>query len=318
MARAAATHRFRAERPNETMNTQRAIENLLLVTAASRAVLQLVRADGGFAIMAEAVQNGLPQLRHHEPEAGTVDAKTIAALARDQDFIVEHDSEADSRGSSPARLSGIKARMLAPLIQDGRLAGVISLHSSTSRQWSPQDHDAMRDAQASILGILTRTASLERPALEDLRSAATQAILDRVRAALDVQRCTFRQPVQAAFAFPVTFESRAEGMRSLLGDFTIVQTGQPVIVKLLAERKQVVQEDCRAASTHPLFHTMLAHYGGMRAQVVTPFIIDDQLKGVLSIHELRDARAWTVAEKALAAEAAALIGAIFETPERRR
>ena len=63
---------------------------------------------------------------------------------------------------------------------------------------------------------------------------------------------------------------------------------------------------------------MLAHYGGMRAQVVTPFIVGDELKGVLSIHELRNPRAWTSAEKALAAEAAALIGTIFEVPQRRR
>ena len=175
----------------------------------------------------------------------------------------------------------------------------------------------MLDAQAKILDILTQRASVEAPALEDLRSAAAQAILDRVRIALGVQRCTFRQPVQEAYAFPVTFESRAEGMRSLLGDFTIVQTGQPVIVKLLAERKQVVQEDCSIASSDPLFHKMLAHYGGMRAQVVTPVIIDDRLKGVLSVHELRHPRAWTIAEKALAAEAAALIGTIFETPRRR-
>jgi len=171
----------------------------------------------------------------------------------------------------------------------------------------------MRNAQTKIRGILDHQESLELPARENLRSAATQTILDRVRVALDVQRCTFRQPVQEAFAFPVTFESRADGLRSLLGDFTIVQIGQPVIVKLLSERKQVVQENCRVASDDPLFHKMLAHYGGMRAQVVTPFIVGDQLKGVLSIHELRHPRNWTEAEKALAAEAAALIGAIFET-----
>lgn len=288
------------------MNTQRVIEKLLLETGASRAMLHRAGADGGFAIEAEAVQHGQHQLRHHAPEAGTPDAKTLAALARDQDIIVRHDGEPSST----------KTRMLAPVIQGGRLAGVISLHSSEAREWSPQDRAAMQEAQASILGILTERAALERPALEDLRSAATQAILDRLRTALGVQRCTFRQPVQDAYAFPVTFESRAEGMRSLLGDFTIVQTGQPVIVKLLAERKQVVQEDCRVASTDPLFHKMLAHYGGMRAQMVTPFIVGDQLKGVLSVHELRDARAWTVAEKALAAEAAALIGAVFETEGR--
>jgi GAF domain-containing protein len=287
------------------MNTQRVIEKLLLSTGASRALLHLARADAGFAIEAEAVQHGERQMRHHEPDAATPDAATIATLAHDRDVIVRHDGA-----------PGIATQVLAPVIRDSRLAGVLSLHAAEARQWSSQDQAAMRDAQAAILGILTERAALERPAREDLRAAATQAILDRVRIGLDVQRCTFRQPVQEAYAFPVTFESRAEGMRSLLGDFTIVQTGQPVIVKLLAERKQVVQEDCRIASTDPLFHKMLAHYGGMRAQVVTPFIVGDQLKGVLSVHELRDTRAWTAAEKALAAEAAALIGALFETEGR--
>ena len=139
-----------------------------------------------------------------------------------------------------------------------------------------------------------------------------QAVLDALRLALDVQRCTFRQPVEAAYEFPVTFESRAEGVNALLGDFTIVQTGQPVIRKLLAERAQVVQNDCSIASTEPLFHTMLAHYGGMRAQIVTPFIVGDQLRGVLSIHELRHTRIWTEAEKALGMQAAQLIGGMFE------
>ncbi len=207
--------------------------------------------------------------------------------------------------------------MLAPLMRHGRLAGVISLHQAgEARRWSAPDKSAilMRKRKYSTFWPTgpPGTGCARRPP-----AAATQAILDRLRVALDVQRCTFRQPVQEAYAFPVTFESRADGMRSLLGDFTIVQTGQPVIVKLLAERKQVIQEDCRVASTDPLFHKMLAHYGGMRAQMVTPFIVDDQLKGVLSIHELRDVRAWTTAEKALAAEAAALIGAIFETPPVR-
>ena len=219
-------------------------------------------------------------------------------------------------GSNADGGTRITARMLAPVINGGELAGVIALHHSSegasAPRWRAQDQEAMRNAQAKIRDVLAHQQTLEQPA-PDLRSAATQAILDRARIALDVQRCTFRQPVQEAFAFPVTFESRAEGLRSLLGDFTIVQTGQPVIVKLLSERKQVVQEDCRIASDDPLFQKMLTHYGGMRAQVVTPFIVGDQLKGVLSIHELRHPRKWAEAEKGLAGEAAALIGAILET-----
>ena len=179
---------------------QRVIENLLLVTAASRAMLQLARA-GGFAIEAEAVQHAQPQLRHQAPDAGTLDDGAIAALERDKTIIIQ-----DDLAQAPG---GITTRMLAPLILDGRLAGVIALHSPESRQWSAQDKSAMADAQAKISAIMTQRASLERPAREDLRAAATQAILDRVRTALDVQRCTFRQPVQDAFAFPVSFESRA-------------------------------------------------------------------------------------------------------------
>ncbi len=285
---------------------QRIIENLLLVTGASRALLQLTRVDGVFEIQAEAVQHGQQQIRHDVPGKPLLDARTFEMLRRDKNIVVEHDSK---------QTRAVSARMLAPIIRGDRLAGVISLHNCAEpRRWSARDNDALRDARARILDVLVESEFQEPPASEDLRAAATQAILDRLRIALDVQRCTFRQPVQAAFAFPVTFESRARGMRSLLGDFTIVQTGQPVIVKLLEERKQVVQEDCGITSDDPLFHKMLAHYGRMRAQVVTPFIIGDQLKGVLSIHEVRDARKWSSAEKALAAAAAALIGAIFEVP----
>jgi GAF domain-containing protein len=252
-------------------------------------------------------------MRHDAAAPPLVDARTLDALRSSEDIVVENDA-GETGGAGAERIT---ARMLAPLISNGRLAGVIALHQCAEpRQWSAQDKDALKAAQARILALLAERESREPPALVDLRAAATQAILDRLRIALDVQRCTFRQPVQEAFAFPVTFESRAEGMRSLLGDFTIVQTGQPVIVKLLAERKQVVQADCNVASDEPLFHKMLAHYGGMRAQVVTPFIVGDQLKGVLSIHEVRSTRQWTEAEKALAAQGAALIGALFEVPPR--
>ena len=298
---------------------QRVIESLLLATAASRAVLHVIRADGGFEIQAEAVQHGQRQIRHH-PDLGALAAPSADLLNDDEDLVVENDiAEAPASGPVPeADSSRITARMRVPLVRQGRLAGVISLHQAgEADRWSAADRRALLDARAKALEVLARQDSLEPVARVDLRSTATQAILDRLRAALDVQRCTFRQPVQEAYAFPVTFESRAEGMRSLLGDFTIVQTGQPVIVKLLAERKQVIQEDCRVASTDPLFHEMLAHYGDMRAQMVTPFIVDDQLKGVLSVHELRDVRAWTIAEKALALEAAVLIGTIFEAPARQ-
>ena len=61
--------------------------------------------------------------------------------------------------------------------------------------------------------------------------------------------------------------------------------------RLARGERQVVQEDCRAASADPAFHAMLERYGGMRAQVVTG-IRDDagELVAILSVHELRAPR----------------------------
>ena len=248
---------------------QRVTESLLLATGASRAVLQL-RGDGaGFAIAAEAVQHDQRQFRQYGPDASGGKLAGPPAFESGPPIIVE---------------DGAGAQMHVPLKDEEQLVGAISVqHRVGAREWSASDQDALRAAQAKVLGLLKKDA---HPAAEALRAAAIQAVLDRVRQALDAQRCTFRQPVQEAFAFPVTFESRDQNQRSLLGDFTIVQTGQPVIVKLLAERAQVIQDNCATASQDPLFHKMLAHYGGMRAQMVTPFIVGDALKGVLSVHEL--------------------------------
>ena len=91
-------------------------------------------------------------------------------------------------------------------------------------------------------------------------------------------------------------------------DRTIIQSGQPVIEKMLAERTQVVQNDTRNASTEPLFHVMLKHYGDMRAQIVTPLFREDTLAAVLSVHSLKELRSWSGEETALARSAARLLG----------
>ena len=283
---------------------QRTIEHLLLVTRASRAMYQLRCDAGNFAIEAEAVQHDQPQLRHRK-------GRSNEALLHAADLPASEDVLEDAPEPAKSGPTAITARLRAPLLHQGNLVGVISLHWCRAHvPWSGQPHDALAQARRAL-----RTVESGEAPSESLRTAAIQAVLDQLRTALDVQRCTFRQPVEEAYAFPVTFESRANDQRSLLGDFTIVQTGQPVIVKLLAERAQVIQEDCRIASKDPLFHKMLEHYGGMRAQMVTPFIVGDLLKGVLSVHELRAVRAWTAREKALAAQAAALIGALTQVPD---
>jgi len=282
---------------------QHIVENLLFATDASRALLQLSHGDDRIPIRAEAVQRGSQQIRHGKVATDSVDRE---ALERGKAMLVENEVAIPG-------LPGVKARMVAPLLDAGGLQGWISVHADAPRSWTSEARVALETAGAEASALLAANSKRKVPLNgEELRVAAVQTILDELRKALDVQRCTFRRPILSAFAFPVAFESRADGINSLLGDFTVVQTGQPVINLLLSTRAQVVQADCSTASSEPHFHSMLKHYGGMRAQIVTPFIVGDELKGVLSIHELRHTRDWTEEAKKFGAAAVHMIGTLFE------
>jgi maleate isomerase len=295
---------------------QTIVTELLLETDSSRTTLQVTQPDGTHPIVAEAVRHGMQQIRNQASNAELTGSSAFRSIDKTQDVLVLNDVE-QANPALPRVLVdsyGVRAQMLAPLVLGGRLAGVLSVHHAPgARAWGARDLDAVRKAKSSVLKALEhREQQALSATASDLRDAAAQAILDRLRQTLGVQRCTFRQNVLAAYAFPVTHESR-DNVRSLLGDFTIVQSGQPVIDLLLSTRAQVVQEDCLTASPDPLFHTMLEHYGSMRAQIVTPFIREDKLAGVLSIHNLKQQRTWTSEEKMLAKNAAELLGHLFAT-----
>lgn len=146
--------------------------------------------------------------------------------------------------------------------------------------------------------------------LARLEETALDAIVDELRAMFDVGRCTLRRDV-AGEVFPVVVEATAPGVGSLVGDDRVDLRGQPVVAVMASGGPQVVQPDSRAAFPgDAAFARMLELYGGMRAQIVTPVRVGGELRAILSLHELRHARAWTEAETGLAREAAALIGAI--------
>jgi GAF domain-containing protein len=68
------------------------------------------------------------------------------------------------------------------------------------------------------------------------------------------------------------------------------------VVRELVQGRQVVQPDCRAAFDDPAFLGMLATYGGLAAQVVTPVLAGGRLAAIVSLHQLGAPRAWTDAE----------------------
>jgi len=286
---------------------------LLLKTGASRACFLRAEEDGRFVAVGEGVRDGLRQLRDVEPGADFRDHEAVES-ARQASRIVADNGTGTAAGPS-GLLDGddVRSRLLVPVTLGSGLAGVLVVEQAREpRDWSAADIEAASGAQARACEALTGVNQQPLPVRgADLCETSVQAILNDLRVALKAQRCTFRQDVVRGYAFAVAFESRGPDIRSLYGDFTIVQSSQPVIQAMLKTGEQVVQADCSAASGDPLFHAMLEHYGGMRSQIVTPWVEKGTFMGALSVHDLRGTRTWTSAETTLAREATRLVAGLL-------
>lgn len=130
-----------------------------------------------------------------------------------------------------------------------------------------------------------------------------QELLDATKAS----RVTLRRDVAGRSPFPVVAEVLTQGVGSLRDERTVNLTTQPV-VREIQQGRQVVQDDCANAYDDPAFQAMLAAYGGLAAQIVTPIHIDGRLEAILSLHQLGAPRTWTAAEIAAATATAERLG----------
>lgn len=140
-----------------------------------------------------------------------------------------------------------------------------------------------------------------------------QSEIEGLLAESGASRVTLRQETPGA-VFPVTHEALASGAGSIAGVETPNMAGQPVVLEV-AKGRQVVQDDCLAASDAPHFRAMLELYGGMRAQIVTPIARDGRVVAIVSLHQLGRTRVWSEAEKACCRETAERIGALLDAGE---
>jgi GAF domain-containing protein len=124
-----------------------------------------------------------------------------------------------------------------------------------------------------------------------------QSIIEELREELAGSRVTLRQETEGD-VFPVTHETLAGAAESIIGVETPNMAGQPVVLKVLAG-EQVIQNDCTQefVDDRP-FQDMLELYGGMRAQIVTPVVIDGATRAIVSLHALGETRNWSAADAA--------------------
>jgi len=137
-----------------------------------------------------------------------------------------------------------------------------------------------------------------------------QEELERLLAETGASRVTLRRETPGA-VFPVTDEALAAGTDSIVGVETPNMATQPVVLEV-GQGRQVVQDDCLAASDAPHFRAMLELYGGMRAQIVTPIVRESRTVAIVSLHQLGRTRAWSEAEIELCRETAERVGALLD------
>jgi GAF domain-containing protein len=133
--------------------------------------------------------------------------------------------------------------------------------------------------------------------------SALEDVLRDLLGTTRASRVTLRRDLPGERPFPVVAEALAQGVGSLRDERTVHLPSQPVVLEVKRGR-QVVQDDCASAHDDPAFQRMLAAYGGLTAQIVTPVLRDGELEAILSLHQLGAPRHWTADEIAAATAAA--------------
>jgi maleate isomerase len=131
---------------------QEILEDLLVSTGASRTTLRLdlPNQDAGLdEVVAEALAPGVRSIRGDTSIRNLRDSPPIRFLEEQRTPLVQEDcSTADPAPPSElVELYGVRAQMVAPLVRDDGLVGVISVHYVPGpRGWSAQDHAALQEA----------------------------------------------------------------------------------------------------------------------------------------------------------------------------
>ena len=135
---------------------QALVEETLAATQGSRVTLRVDTPGAVFPVVAEACAAGVRPIR----DATEIDLRAAATfqwLAREHRTLVQRDCLRDEpvAPQALADLYGVRAQILAPLVRDGRLVGIVSVHhAATPRVWAPSEVAAAESAARRALALL--------------------------------------------------------------------------------------------------------------------------------------------------------------------
>jgi maleate isomerase len=128
------------------------VSELLEQTGASRVTVRLDKAGEVFPVVAEALAEGARSIAG-DASIDLRGSATFRFLEREQRNLIQEDCSSGEFPAPPELIEfyGVKAQMLAPLVRDGRLVGILSVHyAPATRVWTSQEVAALDTAAARI------------------------------------------------------------------------------------------------------------------------------------------------------------------------
>jgi maleate isomerase len=135
---------------------QEIVAELLAKTGATRTTLRVDAPPDVFPVAAEALAPGARSIAG-ETRIDLRAAPTFVFLDRERRPLVQDDlaTAADAPPPELIELYGVRAQMLAPIVRDGRLYAMVSVHYAPGpRRWTEEDVEALRDATRRLAAEL--------------------------------------------------------------------------------------------------------------------------------------------------------------------
>jgi methyl-accepting chemotaxis protein PixJ len=206
----------------------------------------------------------------------------------------------------------VKANMVAPLIAGDDLVGLICVHQcSEPRQWAAEEIDLLQQISVQIGYALSQGRLLQQQELTAARERQLNEIISRMRESLEQERIhrvavnetrkVLNTDRVVVYTFDETWkgtfvaESVGEGLPATLGSDLFDPCFKEKYVEQYRQGRVQATPNIHAAGLTECHLKQLEPYQ-VKANLVAPIIVAEELKGLLIAHQCDRPRHWTQTE----------------------
>jgi methyl-accepting chemotaxis protein PixJ len=222
----------------------------------------------------------------------------------------------------------VKANMVAPIITGDDLVGLLCVHQcSGPRVWEPEELDLMQQLSTQVGYALTQATLLQQQQTIARQEQQANYIVSRMRQSLDQQQIfdTVTQDLRdslgadrvAVYWFNPQWEGTfvSESVDRLYPPALGAKIGDPCFAEKYVEQYRLG----RVKATENIYESGLTpcHIGQLepfkvKANIVTPILVKNELVGLLIAHQCSAPRKWKEAEISLLRQVAVQLGFALE------